>query len=259
MVIHAALAVLLARLSASDDITVGTPVAGRGQAVLDDLVGMFVNTLVLRSAVEPADALRRRGGPGSRRRPGGVRTRRCAVRGSRQRRGPGAVGGLLTAIPKVMLLVNESVSVDADETDDGVDVGGLRVSTADGGVVAAQVDMTVALTVSPAGWRGHVVYATALFDESTIEVLVQRLLRLLDAVTADPTVPVGSVELLDGVERAPVGAGGVGGRVWSRFSWRICLRRRRWWRRRRWRWLMGLVGRFRMGSWMSGRIGWRGG
>ena len=47
MVVHAALAVLLARLSGTDDIAIGTPIAGRGEAALDDLVGMFVNTLVL--------------------------------------------------------------------------------------------------------------------------------------------------------------------------------------------------------------------
>ncbi|MGW1744006.1 condensation domain-containing protein, partial [Nocardia sp. NPDC001965] len=41
MVVHSALAVLLSRLSGSDDITVGTPVAGRGEQALDDLIGMF--------------------------------------------------------------------------------------------------------------------------------------------------------------------------------------------------------------------------
>ncbi|MDJ0114386.1 condensation domain-containing protein, partial [Rhodococcus erythropolis] len=44
MVMHAVLAVLLARLSASPDIAIGTPVGGRAEQVLDDLVGMFVNT-----------------------------------------------------------------------------------------------------------------------------------------------------------------------------------------------------------------------
>ncbi|MGV9301698.1 condensation domain-containing protein, partial [Amycolatopsis sp. NPDC003676] len=51
MVMHAALATWAARLSNSTDIAIGTPIAGRGERTLDDLVGMFVNTLVLRSEV----------------------------------------------------------------------------------------------------------------------------------------------------------------------------------------------------------------
>lgn len=55
MVVHTALAVLLARMSGTNDIAIGTPIAGgRGEAALDDLVGMFVNTMVFRTSVAPA-------------------------------------------------------------------------------------------------------------------------------------------------------------------------------------------------------------
>ena len=54
MVLHAGFAVLLARLGGTDDVVVGTPIAGRTEAQLDRLIGMFVGTLVLRTGVDGA-------------------------------------------------------------------------------------------------------------------------------------------------------------------------------------------------------------
>jgi amino acid adenylation domain-containing protein len=51
LVLHAAVAALLHRIGAGDDVPLGTPVTGRTDARLDDLVGFFVNTVVLRADV----------------------------------------------------------------------------------------------------------------------------------------------------------------------------------------------------------------
>ena len=47
----AAFQVLLSRYSRSDDIVVGSPIAGRTRTETENLIGFFVNTLVLRTDV----------------------------------------------------------------------------------------------------------------------------------------------------------------------------------------------------------------
>ncbi len=52
-VFHAALALLLSRVSDTRDIAIGTAIAGRDEPELADLIGMFVNTVVLRTRIDP--------------------------------------------------------------------------------------------------------------------------------------------------------------------------------------------------------------
>ena len=51
-VLQTAFAVLLGRWSRESDIVVGTPVAGRSQAELNNLIGFFINSLVLRTDID---------------------------------------------------------------------------------------------------------------------------------------------------------------------------------------------------------------
>ncbi|RYZ33734.1 MAG: non-ribosomal peptide synthetase, partial [Myxococcaceae bacterium] len=58
MVLLAAWQVLLARYSGQDDISVGTPIAGRNRTELEGLIGFFVNTLVVRTKLEEGASFR---------------------------------------------------------------------------------------------------------------------------------------------------------------------------------------------------------
>ncbi len=53
MTLLSAFAVLLGRYSGQDDIVVGSPIANRREAQLEDLVGFFVNSLVMRVRLNP--------------------------------------------------------------------------------------------------------------------------------------------------------------------------------------------------------------
>ncbi|MGY1877452.1 condensation domain-containing protein, partial [Nocardia gipuzkoensis] len=202
MVVHAALAVLLARLSGSRDIAMGTPVAGRGEAALDDLVGMFVNTLVLRTDIDPGarfDELL-------------AAVRSVDVEAFGHADVPFERLVELLDPPRsparhplfqVMLTFQNLAATE-------LELPGLSVSAVDLAVPLAKFDLQLAIAENidrhgaVGGLSAAFTYATDLFDSATVRDFADRFTRILTAVAADASVVVGDIDVLAPGEREQV-------------------------------------------------------
>ncbi|NME81519.1 condensation domain-containing protein, partial [Rhodococcus sp. 105337] len=198
MVVHAALAVLLSRLGAQSDIAIGTPIAGRGDAALDDLVGMFVNTLVLRTSVdggvsfgELLDAVR------------GVDLEAFAHADVPFER---LVEVLDPARSQARHPLFQVMLTFQNMTDAHLELPGLSVSGVDFDAQIAKFDVQLTLSEGFAedGFRAELTYATDLFDAVTVEGFAERFVRILETVVADPALRVGDIDLLGADERIAV-------------------------------------------------------
>ncbi|GGK49803.1 non-ribosomal peptide synthase/polyketide synthase [Nocardia camponoti] len=194
MVMHAAFAATLAKLSGQRDIAVGTPVAGRGDQALDGLVGMFVNTLVLRSAVAPsatfAELL-------TQVRDGDLRALANAdVTFDRLVEVLNPVRSTARH-PLFQVLIdfqNNSVTELA--------LAGLTASEIEIDTQTAKFDLQLTLRETDSGIAGRFEYATDLFDAQTVTSFGTRFVRMLEEVAADPSVVIGDIDLLSDTERA---------------------------------------------------------
>ncbi|MEV6073479.1 AMP-binding protein, partial [Nocardia sp. NPDC052001] len=199
MVVHAALAVLLSRMSGSADIAVGVPVAGRGDAALNDLVGFFVNTLVLRTDVS--------GDPGFGELVEQVRERSLDAFANQDVPFEVVVERLNPARSQAHHPLVQVMFAWQNNENAALDLGGVDVSVESAQTGTARVDLSFSLGEiltedgDVAGIHGAIVYRTDLFDALTVEHLAGRLRRVLDAVVADPRRRVSSIEVFDEDER----------------------------------------------------------
>ncbi|WP_209886818.1 non-ribosomal peptide synthase/polyketide synthase [Nocardia goodfellowii] len=193
MVLHAALAVLLSKLSAQQDISIGTPVAGRGHERLDELVGMFVNTLVLRTEVRPelsfADLV------------AAVRDRDLTAFAHADVPFERLVEVLepeRTAArhPLFQVMLDFQNTAQAPLALAGLEVAQMEIDTR-----SAKFDLQLTIRETAAGLGAVFEYATDLFDSGTVASFARRLRRVLDGVCAEPGRAVGAIELLSPVER----------------------------------------------------------
>jgi amino acid adenylation domain-containing protein len=199
MTLQAALAALATRLGAGTDIPIGSPIAGRSDEALDDLIGFFVNTLVLRTDTggDPtfAELLAR------------VRETDLAAYAHQDAPFERLVEVVnpprsLARHPlfQTMLVLQNNASAQ-------VSMAGLDVATELVRIDRAKFDLTFDVAESmdaagdPAGLRTDITYAADLFDRDTVELIGDRLVRLLSAVTADPDRPISAIDILGPEER----------------------------------------------------------
>ncbi|MEW2162671.1 non-ribosomal peptide synthase/polyketide synthase [Streptomyces sp. NPDC007084] len=195
MVAQAAVAALLHRHGAGDDIPLGAPVSGRADERLEGLVGFFVNSLVLRTDLSGApgftELLRR------------VRETDLAAYDHQDLPFEKLVEALnpersLARHPLFQVMV-----VHLGEPGGTPHLPGLTVRREPLGQESAKFDLSFDFVEQGegAGIQGWIEYSADLFDHGTAEQLGRRLVRLLEQVAAHPGRPLRDLDILDEPER----------------------------------------------------------
>ncbi|WP_165692686.1 condensation domain-containing protein, partial [Mycolicibacterium fortuitum] len=206
MVVQAALAALLAELSASSDVAVGIATAGRSDPGLDELVGFFVNTLVLRLDLggDPtvSDLLAQ------------VRRRGLAAFEHQDVPFEVLVDRLnptrsLTHHPLVQVMLTwQNLPWQHSDPAAALTLGDVGVTRLEAETRTARMDLVFSLAErfndagAPAGIGGVVEFRTDVFDAASVRTLVKRLQRVLAAITADTAQRLSSVDVLDAADCA---------------------------------------------------------
>ncbi|MFE0151464.1 amino acid adenylation domain-containing protein [Nonomuraea sp. NPDC059007] len=198
MVLQAAVAALLHRLGAGDDIPLGVAVSGRDEPRWDDLIGLLVNSTVLRADLSGRPTLREL-------------LARVRERGLR------AYGHHVIPFDRLVDGLNPARSPGHNPLFQVMTVyekaDGRRLPLDDllGQVIpvpaeTAKFDLTFAF-VDHAGdgplqgvLEGVLNVATARFSPAAARTLADRLVRLIEAAVADPDLPLHRVDLLSPAE-----------------------------------------------------------
>ncbi|MDX3452285.1 amino acid adenylation domain-containing protein [Streptomyces sp. ME02-8801-2C] len=199
MVVQAALAALLTRLGAGTDIPLGTPVAGRADEALDDLVGCFLNTLVLRTDTS--------GDPTFRELLERVRESDLAAYAHQDLPFEQLVEALNPPRSPARHPLFQVMLAFRPGAEPRLDLPGVTTRTLPVETGATKIDLTFnlgerqAADGSPDGIEGILQYSADLFDRTTAVELAARLERLLRTALDDPDRPVGRLGILGPDER----------------------------------------------------------
>ncbi|MEV7052334.1 amino acid adenylation domain-containing protein [Streptomyces anulatus] len=192
MLLHAAVAALFTRLGAGTDIPLGTPVAGRHDPGLDDVVGFFAHTVVVRADTS--------GDPSFIELLARVRASSIAAHEHMAVPFDLLVDALTVQRSSARHPLFQTMLVLEHAPPPPPDLPGLRVQRVPWETRSAMFDLTFHFLLGE-GIDGRIEYARDLFDAGTAGAFGTRLVRLLRAVAADPHIRIRTLPLLSAKER----------------------------------------------------------
>ena len=198
MTLYSGFAVLLSRLSGQDDVVIGTPVANRPRAELEDLIGFFVNTLALRCRVNSQMPV-------------------CELLQAVKRQTLSAYSHQEVPFERVVDVAQPQRSLGHNPIFQVMfalqnaprsqwELPGLKLSApvGMGGMSTAQFDLTLSLQ-EEGGWLvGTLNYATDLFDRETVGRWAEYYKEVLWGLVRPQSGRVGELSLLPPQERARI-------------------------------------------------------
>ncbi|MEZ0338646.1 amino acid adenylation domain-containing protein [Mycobacterium sp. pV006] len=192
MLLQAAVAVTLYKAGEGADIPLGTPVAGRTESELDQLIGFFINILVLRNDLRANPTLREVG----------RRSREMALAAYAHQDLP--FDQVVDAVSPVRSLSRNPLFGVVVHVREELPKGRVIGSGPDGDTTftaleptfdMAHADLSVNFFAGEAGYRGHVIYRTELYSRATAQRFAGWLERVITAFADDPDRHVDDVEI----------------------------------------------------------------
>ncbi|KDE23774.1 non-ribosomal peptide synthetase DhbF [Bacillus subtilis] len=200
MVLQSGLAALLTRLGAGTDIPIGSPIAGRNDDALGDLVGLFINTLVLRTDTS--------GDPSFRELLDRVREVNLAAYDNQDLPFERLVEVLNPARSRATHPLFQIMLAFQNTPDAELHLPDMESSLRINSVGSAKFDLTLEISEdrladgTPNGMEGLLEYSTDLFKRETAQALADRLMRLLESAESDPDEQIGNLDILAPEERS---------------------------------------------------------
>ncbi|MDX2093724.1 MAG: amino acid adenylation domain-containing protein, partial [Kofleriaceae bacterium] len=193
----AAFYVLLQRYSHQDDIAIGTPVANRGRAETDALIGYFLNTVVLRADLSGTSTFETLL----------AQVREVALGAYAHQDAPFDQVLEALRVPRdtgrsplfQVMFVHQPVGAGDDRW--GSEINIAPVDGVMPGLGTAKFELSLFVLDGPDGTTCAMELNTELFETSTIERMLGHYQTLLEAIVAAPTQPLAALPLLTEGER----------------------------------------------------------